>query len=205
MGVNAIPTFAWAEESYLGKAEWIKFTALFFDADEKANAFFHTIEKRCLELTEKVLEIQPKKSAFWLYHPYEKGDWGAHRNDFIASYFPGIGVINVLKDEGPSHMVAINNEYLIEKGKEADVWIVNNITDEGWPPAEFLNIFKSYRNGQVYHYQKRTRYEHNAYDWYETAEVRPDLVLEDLVSIFYPGVLPNHEMFFFEKVKLTKL
>ena len=204
MDVNAIPTFAWAEDSYLGKAEWLKFTALFFNAEEKANEFFETIEKRCLELAEKVRAIEQKKTAFWLYHPYEKGDWGAHRNDFIASYLPGAGAVNVLKDGGPSHTVGINNEYLIDKGKEADVWIVNCISDEEWPPAQFLTIFKSYRKGQVYHHQKRTRYEHNAYDWYETAEVRPDLVLEDLVSIFYPNLLPNHTLFFFEKVKLMR-
>ena len=29
LGINAIPQFAWAEPSILGKAEWLKFTALF--------------------------------------------------------------------------------------------------------------------------------------------------------------------------------
>ncbi|MEL7248525.1 MAG: hypothetical protein AAFZ63_00405 [Bacteroidota bacterium] len=56
-----------------------------------------------------------------------------------------------------------------------------------------------------YHYQKRTRHEHDAYDWYETPEVRPDLVLEDLASILYPHLLPEHELLFFAKVNLTKL
>ena len=108
------------------------------------------------------------------------------------------------KDDGPTHAVGMNNERLLELGKDADFWIVNSINDESWPTIEYLKSFKAYRNGQVYHYQKRTRYEHNAYDWYETPEVRPDLVLEDLVSIFYPHLLPDHTPIYFEKVKLTK-
>ena len=204
LGVNAIPTFAWAEDSYLGKAEWIKFTSLFFNEEAKANSFFDPIEKRCFELTALVSSQKKPVTACWLYFPSSEADWNAHRNDFMASYLAGIGVTNVLKDNGPTHQVGITNEYLIAQAKEADFWIVNSTTDKDWPPLAYLTIFKAYREGNIYHYQFRTNHEHNAYDWYETAEVRPDLVLEDLVHIFYPEVLPGHKLFFFDKVKLTQ-
>ena len=93
---------------------------------------------------------------------------------------------------------------LLAKGKDADFWLINNTSDQDWAPATYLQSFRSYQQQHVFHYQKRTRHEHNAYDWYETPEVRPDLVLEDLVSIFYPELLPNHELLFFDKVKLSK-
>jgi len=204
LGVNAIPTFAWAEDSYLGKAEWIKFTSLFFNEEAKANTFFEAVEKKCLELTSLLSESPKPVAACWLYFPSNESDWSAHRNDFMASYLTGAGAKNVLQDDGPTHSVGITNEFLIAKAKDADFWIVNSITDEEWPPMSYLNLFNAYRSGNIYHYHVRTRYEHNAYDWYETAEVRPDLVIEDLVSIFYPEIMPEHELFFFEKVKLSK-
>ena len=37
--------------------------------------------------------------------------------------------------------------------------------------------------------------------YYELAPNRPDLVLKDLVKIFHPELLPNYELFFFEKLK----
>ena len=37
--------------------------------------------------------------------------------------------------------------------------------------------------------------------YYELAPNRPDLVLRDLVKILHPEVLPDHELFFFEKLK----
>ncbi|MEM9001020.1 MAG: ABC transporter substrate-binding protein [Bacteroidota bacterium] len=204
LGINAIPQFAWAEPSFLGKAEWIKFTSLFFNKEKEANQLFEEIVERCKVLMEKVNQKEEKVTAFLVYHPSDNSDWSAHRNDFYASFLEAAGATNVLADDGPTHAVGINNEKILDLAKNADFWLVNSTSDETWPTVEYLNTFKAYREGQVYHYQKRTRHEHNAYDWYETPEVRPDLVLEDLVSVFYPELLPNHIPLYFEKVKLIK-
>lgn len=203
LGINAIPHFAWAEQSFLGKSEWVKFSALFFNKEAEANELFDNIRERCETLIDRVAKLPEKKSTFLLYFPSDEADWKAHRNDFYASYLQAVSN-NVLKDNGPTHSVGMTNEQLLALAGKADYWMVNSRSDEDWPPANYLKSFKAYREGHVYHYQKRTNYEHNAYDWYETPEVRPDLVLEDLVSIFYPELLPDHEPIFFEKVKLTK-
>lgn len=205
LGINAIPQFAWAEPTFLGRAEWLKFTALFFNKEKTANELFSRIVRRCQELSLLVEGKSPKVKAFMTYFPSSESDWSAHRNDFYASFLEAAGAENVLKDDGPTHPVGINHEELLTLAGDADVWIVNNTSDTEWPPASYLQSFKAYRSGQVYHYQKRTRYEHNAYDWYETPEIRPDLVLEDLVSIFYPDLMPDHELIFFESVQLNKL
>ncbi len=204
LGINAIPQFAWAEPSFLGKAEWLKFTALFFNKEKEASEIFEGIVRRCQELIQLANNQSPRVKAFKTYFPSAESDWSVHRNDFYASFLEAAGADNPLKDDGPTYAVGMNNEQLLMLAREADFWIVNNTSDEDWPPADYLRSFKSYRREQVYHYQKRTRYEHNAYDWYETPEVRPDLVLEDLVSIFYPHLLPGHDLLFFKKVKLTK-
>lgn len=204
LGINALPHFAWAEPSFLGKAEWIKFSALFFNKEKEANEIFSRIATRCQELMQLVAAQALQPQAFLVYFPSNESDWDAHRNDFYASFLEAAGAKNVLKDDGPSHSVGMNNEKLLSLAKDADYWMVNDTSDRDWAPANYLNSFKSYRNGQVYHYHKRTRYAHDAYDWYETPEVRPDLVLEDMVAIFYPDLLRSHKLLFFEKVKLTK-
>ena len=205
LGINAIPQFAWAEPSFLGKAEWIKFSSLFFGREKQAGEIFRKVADRCEELMRLAADQTFKKQAFLVYHPSGESDWNAHRNDFYASFLEAAGAVNVLRDSGPTHAVGMNNERLLTLAAEADIWIVNSTSDRDWPPANFLRSFKAFRNREVYHYQKRTRYEHDAYDWYETPEVRPDLVLEDLVSILYPDLLPDHQLLFFDKVKLTKL
>lgn len=204
LGVPAVPCFGWAEKTNLGNTEWVKFISLFFNKEKEANEIFDRVEKRCQELSDLVLSQPKKVTAFWLYHPSDESDWSAHRNDFMASYLESAGALNLLKSNDTDGQVGMNNEAVYALAHDADFWIVNSTDDKDWPPVGFLNTFKAYREGHVYHYHKRTRYEHDAYDWYETGEVRPDLVIEDLVSIFYPDLLTDHKLFFFEKVKITK-
>lgn len=204
LGITAVPCYNWAEESVLGNTEWIKFTSLFFNKEKEATTFFDDVESKWNALR-KVIPGNAKMKAFWLYFPSEGGDWTAHKNDYISQFIEVAGAVNVLKDPSSEGVDAMNNEQLFTLAKDADFWIVNSRSDDDWPPSNFLMEFKSYRSGKVYHYQKRTRYEHDAYDWYETPEIHPELVLEDLISIFYPDLLPNHETLFFEKVKLASL
>lgn len=204
LGIRAVPCYNWAEKSVLGNAEWIKFISLFFNKEKQANDFFGQVEAKWKILQNRIPSDKTVK-AFWLYFPSDVGDWRAHRNDFMSAYLEAAGAINVLKDASSEGIDGMNNEQLLGLAKDADYWVINSTSDKDWPPASFLSEFKAYRTGQVYHYQKRTRYEHDAYDWYETPEIHPDMVLEDLVSIFYPDLLPDHELRFFEKVKQTKL
>ena len=204
LGINAIPQFAWAETSMLGKAEWLKFSALFFNREKEANDLFDSISTQYHKLVNLTKDQPSRIKAFATYFPSGESDWSAHRNDFFAHTLEASGAENVLKDEGPNHLVGINNEQLLALAKDADAWLVNSTSDEDWPPSSYLESFKAYQNDQVYHYQKRTRYGHDAYDWYETPEVRPDLVLKDLVAIFYPDLLEGHELIYFEKIKVTK-
>ena len=40
-----------------------------------------------------------------------------------------------------------------------------------------------------------------ANDIYETGNIRPDWVLEDLISIFHPEILPNHTFIFYKPLE----
>lgn len=69
LGINAIPQFAWAEDSFLGKAEWIKFSALFFGKEKTANEIFGDIAARCEELMQLVAGQNSRQKAFFGISP----------------------------------------------------------------------------------------------------------------------------------------
>jgi iron complex transport system substrate-binding protein len=81
---------------------------------------------------------------------------------------------------------------------DADYWISDSVSAKGWPNEDFLRHFRAYRDNRVYHHEKRSNFALNAYDWYETGVMRPDLVLEDLVSLFHPELVPGRELMFFD-------
>ena len=134
----------------------VKVHCTFFDKGKEAHEQFDRLVKRCEELRDLVAKKAPKKKVFMTYHPSSESDWSVHRNDFNTSFLEYAGAENVLKDEGPNHTVGMNNEKLLSLARDADIWIGNSTSDFDWPPVSYLNSFKAYRNGQVYHYQKRT-------------------------------------------------
>ena len=52
--------------------------------------------------------------------------------------------------------------------------------------------FKAYRTGQVWVYERRVT-PTGGNDYWSRAVSHPDLVLADLVKIFHPGLVPQHE------------
>lgn len=204
LGVRAIPHLGWCEPFFMAKVEWIKFTALFFNLEKKASEIVGLIRSRSEDLKEQVASSEAKQTAFLTFHPAGAYDWWVHRNDYYSSLLKSGGAVNVLQDNGPTHYVPMTNERLLQLARDAEYWFGNSETDARWPPSNYLHEFRSYRNDKVFHYNKRSIPERNAYDWQELAVARPDLVMEDLVAILYPEILPNHSLMFFEKVNLTK-
>jgi len=200
LDIPAAPVFDWAEQDYLGRAEWIKYISLFFNKEAQANALFEKIEKRTKEL-KKLAASSPDKPACTWGHYVDSGFWLAHANNAEAHFLKDAGVTNPAEDFSlPFSPIgeAYTNEEWLQLGNEVDHWIITGGTTTVRLPSEnYLNGFKAYRQGQLYHHYKRSKPAHDAYDWFNLSIVRPDLVLADLVALFHPEVLPDHDFVFF--------
>lgn len=194
LSLNAVPTFARDEPSYLGNAEWIKFSSLFFNSEAKANAVFDGVVARSERWLQATADRE-RPLAVWA-EIAEPGFWNVHHNSRESEFLQGSGARLIWDRLGPERVVRMSDETLIELAGEADFWITGDQTDQRWNPAVAARI-KAYRSGQVYHHHRRAVAEADAYDWYETPVVRPDLVLQDLVSLFHPDLEPNHDPLFF--------
>jgi iron complex transport system substrate-binding protein len=146
--------------------------------------------------------ILTKPAAFWAGYS-AGGTWSVARSplDFRTRFLEDAGAANPLYDAKALPSGETPNETLLNLASNADFWISENVTTKGWPAPRILNRFRAYRENRVYHHEKRTIFELNAYDWYETGAMRPDLVLEDLVSLFHPGLAPGHSLMFFDLVR----
>jgi iron complex transport system substrate-binding protein len=201
LGLNAIPTFARDEPSYLGNAEWIKFSSLFFNTEAKANDVFDGVVARSERWSEATADRE-RPLAVWA-EIAEPGFWNVHHNSRESEFLQGSGARLIWDRLGPERVTRMSDETLIELAGEADFWITGDQTAQRWNPA-VANRIKAYRSGHVYHHHKRAVAESDAYDWYETPAVRPDLVLRDLVSLFHPDLEPEHEPLFFAPLPEVK-
>ena len=192
----------WTEQSPLGKAEWIKFFGALYGLDAKANMLFSEIEneyKNTLTLVGKATHKPTVLSGAML-----QDQWYVPQGESWASLFLKDAQANYLwSNSKGTGSLALPLENVLEKAQEADFWIA---------PGDFSSLkemndsnphykeFASFKNKKVYSYaiNKGAKGGIRYFEWSPT---RPDWVLKDLIKIFHPELLPQHQLFFFQKLQ----
>ncbi|PKQ61812.1 hypothetical protein BZG02_14390 [Labilibaculum filiforme] len=202
IGFNMAYALNWMESTPLGRAEWIKFIAAFFNKDLEANNFFENVESRYVKLQKMAGKLEKKSSVVmgWSY----SGVW----------YVPGGRnyMVNYLRDAGANYFlladttrgsIPMSVESVMDHCSEADIWLSpgqSKSLKEIENADHIYTQFKAYRNGDVYNIYKLLSLSGGS-DWWETAPIRPDLVLKDLIKVFHPEILPQDTTYFISKLQ----
>ena len=60
--------------------------------------------------------------------------------------------------------------------------------------------FAPFQNGTIWNNNKKQN-ANGGNDYYESAVAHPDAVLADLIAIFHPDLLPDHETVYFQQLQ----
>ena len=198
LGIPTVPVLLNAETTYLGRAEWIKFFGAILGLESEAGAIFETVKRRVLELRELVAGRAHGPAVLWAYY-FGSQRWIATVRGPYAQLLRDAGGVNPLaqpEDPRRSSEEPVSTERLLQAGATADCWIIGDVHSVGQPSTRVMDGFRAWREGCLWGNTKRSKPDVNAYDWYETGVVRPDLVLEDLVSLLHPDLLDKEPDFF---------
>jgi iron complex transport system substrate-binding protein len=200
-GLKVILNGDWNEQSPLGKVEWIKLFGLLFGKEKQANEIFKSIEKTYNETLKLVEKTKTKPTVFsgslyedkW-YLPQGES-WGAK---FITN---ANGNYLWAKTKGTGSL-SLSFEKVYSIAKNADIWFMDQYTslEEIKNANPHYSQFKAYKTKNIYSFSKK-KGKTGGVIYYELAPNRPDLVLKDLVKIFHPELLPNYQLYFFEKLQ----
>jgi iron complex transport system substrate-binding protein len=202
LGIPVVINSEYLEQHPLGRAEWIKFVALFFGKEKEADSIFNSIEKEYL-LIQKLANATSIKPTVMTGIVY--GD---------AWFMPGgqNNAAKLLKDAGCEYLWAADStngflqlsfESVFAKAKDADLWIgigSFKTLDEIKATEERYALFKPFREKQIYTYGARTGAKGGS-EFLELGYLRPDLVLKDLVKIAHPELLPEYELYFHKRLE----
>jgi iron complex transport system substrate-binding protein len=121
---------------------------------------------------------------------------------YVAALIHDAGGRYVWADNTATGTVTIDLEAHVRRAAGADIWINGG----GWPNLGAIvqdeprySLFKSYRTGQVWVYEKRLT-PAGANDYWSRAASHPDLILADLVKIFHPDLASQHEFQWYMRV-----
>lgn len=201
-GLKVMLNGDWTEQSPLGKAEWIKFFGALYGLDTKANTIFSEIEKEynsTLALAQKAT-TKPTVLSGAMYQE----QWYVPQGESWAALFLKDAQSQYLwADTKGNGSLSVPFEVILEKAQNADFWIapgdfssLKQMSDSN----PHYNQFASFKNKKVYSYALNKGAKGGIL-YFEWSPTRPDWVLKDLIKIFHPELLPNHKLFFFQKLK----
>ena len=202
-GVPVIINGDWREETPLGRAEWIKFFGALFDKEKLADSIFNTIEEDYLAA--KLVAKEKTSYPTILSGAIMKNDiWSLPAGEsFVAQFLTDANLHYLWKDTKGKGSLQLSFESVLDKAQFADYWIA---------PGYFSSKSQLLENNP--HYKKFTAFKNNniytastkrgvtgGVVYYELGPTRPDLILQDIIKITNPELLPNYTLTFFEQMK----
>ena len=201
-GIPVIFNGEWLEETPLGRAEWIKFFGALFDKDSLANSIFNKIESRYNEVKEMVQHSDTIPTI--LTNVLYKDKWSLPAGEsFTAQLFKDANTNYIWKETAGQGSVVLSFETVYDKAKDADYWIgsgyFTSLQELGEANAHYKE-FKPYKNNKVYTFSKK-RGASGGVLYFEFAPIQPHIVLQDIIKVTHPELLPNHELYFLEQLE----
>jgi iron complex transport system substrate-binding protein len=201
-GLKVVINAEYLEDSPLGRSEWLKFTALFFNQEKEAELIFGEVAKKYEEIAAKVKIVKERPTAFVGFN--FKGTWYMPGgNSYAAKYLEDAGANYLWSNDKSSGSLPLSFEAIIERANNADFWL--NFSQKWKQKQEILaedsryGDFKAVKSGNLYNNNLRVN-ENGGNDYWEGGISNPDVVLSDLIKIFHPEILPNHKLVFYRRV-----
>lgn len=195
-GIPVVANDEWLEPTALARAEWLKYMALFLNEEQSGQRLYSEMKARYHLLSARATAIPDARKPTVMSGRGSRGAFViAGGRSYVAALINDAGGRYVWADNTATGSATVDLESQIQRAAAADIWINGG----GWPNLGAIvqdepryGIFKAYRTGQVWVYERRLT-TGGANDYWSRAVSHPDLVLADLVKIFHPSLVPQHE------------
>jgi iron complex transport system substrate-binding protein len=133
-----------------------------------------------------------------------KGSWYVPGgNSYAAAFIRDAGGEFIWEDAPQREALPMSLEAVYAKAASADIWIncgTAGSLDEIRDVDHRLGSFRPVVTGMVFNNTARLN-PYGGNDIWESGVLKPHIILADLVSIFHPSLLPDHELVYYVKLK----
>jgi iron complex transport system substrate-binding protein len=207
-GVFTALNASWREPTPLARAEWLKYTALFFNEEEKATNRYDAIKadyEATRDLAADVPEDERPVVLRNYFSPYSDSWTIVGAETYAGALIRDAGGIIALGDEAPTDSTDASFEFVYGNATDADIWLPNafGVTSlsELLEQDERYIDFEAAQEGNVWNNNADVN-ENGGNNYFELGVTNPHLILRDLVAIFHPELLPDHDPTFYHRLTL---
>ena len=194
-GMPVVLNADFMENLPLGRAEWLKFIALFYNREADATTLYDTLAGEYQDLADLAATAETRPTVF-TNSAYEGTWYMAGGDSYTAHLLADAGADYVYKDDESATSLYLSFETVLNDAADADFWLNANgfwfSPEDALASDERYAQFAAYQNQQVYLNNLRM----NAFggiDYYESGVAQPQVILSDMIAIFHPELLPDHE------------
>lgn len=201
MGIPVIMNSDWLEQTPLGKAEWLRFFGALYQKDSVAQIEFTRIANNYNSIKNKITKTA-KKPTVLSGSLYQDVWYLPAGESFVAKFLEDAHANYLWKDTQGTGSLSLSLESVLDKGQNAEFWIAPGFYSSKkamLDDSPHYKEFNAYTLGNLYTYSL-TKGATGGVIYFELATARPDLVLQDLVSVFHPTIFPDVERSFFKKL-----
>ncbi|MBN1285869.1 MAG: ABC transporter substrate-binding protein [Anaerolineae bacterium] len=203
-GIPVVITADWVETSPLGRAEWIKFTAAFYNREAAANTTFDEVAADYEAMVALTADLpEDARPTVFNNTPFEGTWYVSGGKSYAARLFADAGADYLWADDESTGSLYLDFETVFEIAADADFWLSPGMwtsLDDGLATDDRFTEFASFQSGQVYNNDARVNASGFS-DYYESGALHPDLILADLIKIFHPDLLPDHELVYYRQLE----
>ncbi|MCZ8216578.1 MAG: ABC transporter substrate-binding protein [Cyclobacteriaceae bacterium] len=203
LGTPVVMNAEYLEEHPLGRAEWIKYMALFFNKQKMADSVFTAIEESYLQTKAKADQLTGVKPTVLSGIVYGDAWFMPAGQNYAAKLLRDAGFNYLWSDDSTTGFLQLPFELVYSKASQADYWIgVGSFKtlEEITSSDKRYGTFSAFQNKKVFTYNARIGAKGGS-EFLELGYLRPDIILQDLVKIAHPQLLSDSTLFFHKKLE----
>lgn len=197
LGIPIIECAEYMEVSPLARAEWIRFYAELFGAEDRADSIFSAVENHYLSLKQKASTAATRSRL--LTEMLYGGQWFVPcGQSTMGIMFADAGADYLFSDLPGSGSTALAFEAVLDRAHDADCWLLKYNSPRPLTYSQLASDYQPYTRFRAFseHRIYACDLAHNHF--YEETPFHPDRLLRDLIIILHPELMPGEEPIYYQ-------
>jgi iron complex transport system substrate-binding protein len=199
LNVPVVHCVEYRETHPLGQTEWIRFIGLLFDKKAEADSLFFETMHRYDALKDLTAPATCRPTVFT---ELKQGDYWymPGGRSYVAHLLDAAGADYILKDDRSTGSIPLSFEMVLDKAEKADYWLFKYYNPQAMTYKQLSDLYPNYTLFDAF--QKRNIYVCNTskVPYYQELPLHPDRILKDMIRLFHPELLPEHQPRYYEKL-----
>ena len=190
LGIPIVEAADYMENHPLGRTEWVLFYGLLFGARDEAEAAFAQTRDRYFSL--RALAADAPRPTVVLERKYGNSWAVPGGKSYFGTLHADAGADYLFRDVPGTNSTHLSFEEVYDRAGEAEFWLLKYGDRTPMTYARLAGEYDPYSHFRAWRERRIFACNTLTSTYYDDITLHPDWVLEDLIALYHPDLLPGH-------------